>query len=80
MMDRMSRPSDAQVEDSFRDRYTTLLPHLADNQIRLILGADANSLSEQGRDGAGIVARAANVDLEIVITGIAELEAAQHSN
>jgi len=70
-----TRPSDAEVEDSFRGRYAILFPHLAEHQIRLVLGADANSMTEQGRDGTGIVARAAGIDPEIVTTGIAELDA-----
>lgn len=79
MMDPMTRPktrpTDAEVEESFRNRYAILFPHLADHQIRLVLAADANSMTEQGRDGAGIAARAADIDPEIVATGIAELEA-----
>lgn len=81
MMDPMSRPdglpTDAEVEESFRNRYAMLFPHLADDQIRLVLGADANSLTDQGRDGTSIVARAAGIDPKIVTTGIAELAAAQ---
>ena len=49
-----TRPTDTEVEDSFRNRYAILFPHLVDHQIRLVLAADANSLTEQGRDGAGI--------------------------
>lgn len=70
-----TRPTDTEVEDSFRNRYAILFPHLADHQIRLVLAADANSLTEQGRDGAAIAARAAGIDPESVATGIAELEA-----
>lgn len=79
-MDPMTRPSDTEVEESFRTRYAVLFPHLTDNQIRLVLAADANSMTEQDRDGVQIVARAAGIGPKIVTTGIAELRAAQHSN
>ena len=65
-------PISAEVVDSLRAKFDTILPHLDERATRLLLGAEARSL---GHGGIAAVARASGAARSRVQQGVNELDA-----
>ncbi|WP_035775634.1 ISAzo13 family transposase, partial [Arthrobacter sp. H5] len=65
-------PISAEVVESLRAKFDTMLPHLDERSARLLLAAEARSL---GHGGIAAVARASGAARSRVQQGVAELEA-----